>query len=329
MKAIIVLPTYNEKDNIEKMINTILSLPEYIEVLVVDDNSPDGTATIVEKYLDNNRVHLLKREKKAGLGPAYIAGFKHSFQYDPDYVIEMDADFSHDPNFVIKFINRMEDEKLDLVIGSRYCNGISVVNWPLRRLFLSYYGNRYASFVLGSKIMDITGGFKCFRVSVLKNMKRDIHIMAYEPEKYFDRMDIGDGDIVSVHYESSDNIHDVLKLIKQRGASPFLAISPDTDADVLNDFRDEIDGVLVMTVYPGFAGQPIVEGSFDKISKVRNIIDSFDRNILLEVDGHVSWDLCRKMRSCGADIFVAGSSSVYSKGIDLDQAVKKMKELIK
>ena len=165
--------------------------------------------------------------------------------------------------------------------------------------------------------------------SVLKNMKRDIHIMAYEPEKYFDRMDIGDGDIVSVHYESSDNIHDVLKLIKQRGASPFLAISPDTDADVLNDFRDEIDGVLVMTVYPGFAGQPIVEGSFDKISKVRNIIDSFDRNILLEVDGHVSWDLCRKMRSCGADIFVAGSSSVYSKCIDLVQAVKKMKELIK
>ena len=173
MKAIIVLPTYKEKDNIETMINTILSLPEYIEVLVVDDNSPDGTATIVEKYLDNNRVHLLKREKKAGLGPAYIAGFKHSFQYDPDYVIEMDADFSHDPNFVIKFINRMEDEKLDLVIGSRYCNGISVVNWPLRRLFLSYYGNRYASFVLGSKIMDITGGFKCFRVSVLKNMNFD------------------------------------------------------------------------------------------------------------------------------------------------------------
>ena len=173
MKAIIVLPTYNEKDNIEKMLNTILSLPEYIEVLVVDDNSPDGTSNIVEKYLDNNRIHLLKREKKEGLGPAYIAGFKHSFQYNPDYVIEMDADFSHDPNFVIKFIKRMENEKLDLVIGSRYSNGISVVNWPLRRLFLSYYGNRYASFVLGSKIMDITGGFKCFRVSVLKNMNFD------------------------------------------------------------------------------------------------------------------------------------------------------------
>lgn len=173
MKAIIVLPTYNEIDNIEKMIKTILELPEYIELLVVDDNSPDGTASVVEKYLDNNRIHLYKREKKEGLGPAYLAGFKHSFQYNPDYIIEMDADFSHDPNFVLKFLERMENEKLDLVIGSRYCNGISVVNWPLRRLFLSYYGNRYASFVLGSKIMDITGGFKCFRASVLKTMNFD------------------------------------------------------------------------------------------------------------------------------------------------------------
>lgn len=174
MKTIIIIPTYNEKDNIEKMINTVLSLPDYIELLVVDDNSPDGTGNIVEGYLKkSDRIHLLKREKKAGLGPAYIAGFKHSFNFNPDYVVEMDADFSHDPKSVEKFVKRMEEEKLDLVIGSRYCNGISVVNWPLRRLFLSYYGNRYASFVLKSKIMDITGGFKCFRVSVLKNMQFD------------------------------------------------------------------------------------------------------------------------------------------------------------
>ena len=146
MKAIIIIPTYNESDNIEKMLNTVLALPEYIEILVVDDNSPDGTASVVEKYLDNNRIHLYKREKKEGLGPAYLAGFKHSFQYNPDYVIEMDADFSHDPNFVVNFVDRMEKENLDLVIGSRYCNGISVVNWPLRRLFLSYYGNRYSCF---------------------------------------------------------------------------------------------------------------------------------------------------------------------------------------
>lgn len=174
MKTIIIIPTYNEKDNIKKMINTVLSLPDYIELLVVDDNSPDGTGNIVESFLaKNSRIHLLKREKKEGLGPAYLAGFKYSFNFNPDYVVEMDADFSHDPTSVINFVKRMEEEKLDLVIGSRYCNGISVVNWPLRRLFLSYYGNRYASFILKSKIMDITGGFKCFRASKLKNMNFD------------------------------------------------------------------------------------------------------------------------------------------------------------
>lgn len=164
--------------------------------------------------------------------------------------------------------------------------------------------------------------------SVLKNMKRDIHIMAYEPEQYFDRMDIGTGDIVAVHYEACNNLHDVLGEIHSRGASAFVAISPDTKTDVLADFLDEIDGVLVMTVYPGFAGQPIVEGSFDKISAVRSIIDESNKDIILEVDGHVSWDLCQKMRECGADLFVAGSSSVYSKGMELDEAVNKMMKLI-
>lgn len=165
--------------------------------------------------------------------------------------------------------------------------------------------------------------------SVLRNMKRDIHIMAFEPEKYFERMDIGKDDIVAVHYEACDNIEDVLAEIRSRGAQPFLAVSPDTKAEVINDYLDLIDGVLVMTVYPGFAGQPIVEGSFDKIAEVRQIIDNSGRNIILEVDGHVSWDLCKKMRECGADLFVAGSSSVYSKGIKIDEAVNKMMELIK
>ena len=165
--------------------------------------------------------------------------------------------------------------------------------------------------------------------SVLKNMRRDIHIMAYAPEQYFDRMDIGQNDIVSVHYEACDNIHEVLSLIRSKGACPFIAISPDTPADTVKEFLDEIDGILVMTVYPGFAGQPIVEGSFEKLSAVRKIIDDSGKNIVLEVDGHVSWDLCKKMRECGADLFVAGSSSVYSKGMKIDEAVKKMTELIK
>lgn len=164
--------------------------------------------------------------------------------------------------------------------------------------------------------------------SVLKNMKRDIHIMAYQPEQYFDRMDIGKGDIVAVHYEACENLHEVIADIRSRGADPFVVISPDTKPDVLKEFLNEIDGILVMTVYPGFAGQPIVEGSFDKIKEVRKLIDESGKNIILEVDGHVSWDLCQKMRECGADLFVAGSSSVYSKGIELDEAVSRMMKLI-
>ena len=163
---------------------------------------------------------------------------------------------------------------------------------------------------------------------VLKNMKRDIHIMAYNPAQYFDTMDIGQGDIVAVHYEACDNLHEVLADIRQRGASPFVAISPDTAPEVLTDFLDELDGVIVMTVYPGFAGRPIVEGSFDKIKAVRNLLDSRREGILLEVDGHVSWDLCQKMRACGGDMFVAGSSSLYQKGLDLEQAVERMRALI-
>ena len=165
--------------------------------------------------------------------------------------------------------------------------------------------------------------------SVLKSMKRDIHIMAYEPEQYFERMDIGEGDIVSVHYEACpDTLHKVIAEIRERGAVPFIAISPDTKPEVLTDYLDEIDGVLVMTVYPGFAGRPIVEGSFDKIKAVRKLLDSRREGILLEVDGHVSWDLCAEMRACGGDMFVAGSSSLYQKGLDISEAVERMRALI-
>ena len=164
---------------------------------------------------------------------------------------------------------------------------------------------------------------------VLKNMKRDIHIMAYAPQQYFERMDIGEGDIVSVHYEACDDLHDVLAEIRARGAKAFIAISPDTSVEVIYEYIAEIDGILVMTVYPGFAGQPIVEGSFEKIKAVRELIDKSGRELILEVDGHVSWDLCGKMRENGADLFVAGSSSVYQKGLELSEAVRRMTELIR
>ena len=166
--------------------------------------------------------------------------------------------------------------------------------------------------------------------SVLRHMKRDIHIMAYKPQQYFDRMEIGAGDIVAVHYEACpDDLGDVLADIRARGASPFLAISPDTPVDVLPDWFGSIDGVLVMTVYPGFAGRPIVPGSLEKLKAARRLIDESGKDLLLEVDGHVSWELCGKMREAGADIFVAGSSSLYQKGIDLGEAVARMTELVK
>ncbi len=162
----------------------------------------------------------------------------------------------------------------------------------------------------------------------LKNMKRDIHIMAYEPVQYFDRMEIGKDDIVAVHYEACPDLRDVIGEIRGRGASPFVAISPDTKPEVLLDYLDIIDGVIVMTVYPGFAGRPIVEGSFEKLSAVRKLLDENVPGLLLEVDGHVSWDLCKKMRECGADMFVAGSSSLYQKGLKLDESVERMNKLV-
>ncbi len=165
--------------------------------------------------------------------------------------------------------------------------------------------------------------------SVISHMKRDIHIMAFEPQQYFDRMEIGEGDVVSVHYEACDDLSEIFADIRSRGASPFLAISPDTKPEVLTDFFDEIDGVLVMTVYPGFAGRPMVEGSFEKLAAVRRLIDESGKKLLLEVDGHVSWDYCKKMRDCGADIFVAGSSSIYQKGLDISEAVERMTEMVK
>jgi len=164
---------------------------------------------------------------------------------------------------------------------------------------------------------------------VLRHMKRDIHIMAVEPQQYFDRMDIGEGDIVAVHYEACPDLGAVLEDIRQRGATPAIALSPDTEPEVLTEWLGKIGMVLVMTVYPGFAGRPIVPGSMEKLAAVRRLIDESGFHPLLEVDGHVSWELCREMRACGADMFVAGSSSLYQEGLDIGEAVARMSELVK
>jgi dolichol-phosphate mannosyltransferase len=167
LKAMVVVPTYNERDNIERLIVDILAQDEGIEVLVVDDNSPDGTGEVVERMMVGNpRLHLLRRSGKLGLGSAYRDGFRFALDRGVDYVLEMDADFSHDPAMLPVFFEKIEN--YDLVIGSRYLNGVSVVNWPLRRLMLSCFANLYTRLITGLRISDCTGGFKCFRREVLE-----------------------------------------------------------------------------------------------------------------------------------------------------------------
>ncbi|MEO0288301.1 MAG: polyprenol monophosphomannose synthase [candidate division WOR-3 bacterium] len=169
MRTLIIIPTYNEKDNIEKIINSVLKQDESIEVLIIDDNSPDKTADIVKGMIEKDkRINLIQRPKKMGLGTAYVLGFKYAIEKGYDYVFEMDADFSHDPDDIKRFLKEIQN--YDLVIGSRYCNGVSVVNWPMKRLLLSYFANIYAKLITGVPIDDLTGGFKCYRVSFLKNI---------------------------------------------------------------------------------------------------------------------------------------------------------------
>ena len=166
-RALVIVPTYNERENIERLISEVLGQDPRLEILVVDDNSPDGTGAIIEGLAaQNDRVHLLKRERKLGLGTAYVAGFRWALERPYDYVFEMDADFSHPPSHLPQFLEGIREA--DVVLGSRYRNGkVTVVNWPMSRLMLSYSANVYARFVTGLPLFDSTGGFKCFRREVL------------------------------------------------------------------------------------------------------------------------------------------------------------------
>jgi dolichol-phosphate mannosyltransferase len=167
-KALIITPTYNEADNIKKLIPVILELyPSNVEMLIVDDNSPDGTGDFVEEISKSeNRIHVLRRPQKMGLGTAYCAGFKYAIENKYDLICEMDADFSHDPKEIKTFLNAIKDA--DLVIGSRYITGVNVINWPMQRLLLSYFANHYTRFITGMPIADSTAGFKCYRRKVLE-----------------------------------------------------------------------------------------------------------------------------------------------------------------
>ena len=169
MKAFVVIPTYNEKENVRALTAAVLAQHPGLQVLFVDDNSPDGTGKIIDEMVaDSDRVHVLHRSGKLGLGSAYREGFKAALAMGADYLLEMDADFSHDPATLPLFLSAIMEN--DLVIGSRYLNGVSVVNWPIRRLILSYFASVYTRFVTGLQVRDCTSGFKCFRRSAIESI---------------------------------------------------------------------------------------------------------------------------------------------------------------
>ena len=173
--ALVVIPTYNEIENIEPLLRDIILLQRDFDILVVDDNSPDGTSALVEKLIIEypNNIFLLKRTSKLGLGTAYIAGFKWALKRHYDFIFEMDADFSHNPKDLLRLYSACENENCDMAIGSRYVTGVNVVNWPMNRVLLSWGASRYVRWITGMKIDDTTAGFICYRRHVLETINLD------------------------------------------------------------------------------------------------------------------------------------------------------------
>lgn len=172
---LVIIPTYNEKENIENIIRAVFAQEVVFELLIIDDGSPDGTANIVKQLQKEfpDRLHILERKGKLGLGTAYIAGFKWALERKYDYVFEMDADFSHNPNDLVKLYKACNKGGADVAIGSRYVSGVNVVNWPIGRVLMSYFASKYVRFVLGMKIADTTAGFKCYKRQVLETIELD------------------------------------------------------------------------------------------------------------------------------------------------------------
>lgn len=173
--SIILIPTYNEKENIEAIIRAVLELPKVFDILIIDDNSPDGTADIVKRLQSEfaGRLFLVQRKGKLGLGTAYIAGFRWALDRNYKFVFEMDADFSHNPNDLEKLYSACADEGAGLSIGSRYCTGVNVVNWPMGRVLMSYFASMYVRMITGMKVKDATAGFVCYRREVLETIDLD------------------------------------------------------------------------------------------------------------------------------------------------------------
>ena len=174
--SIVIIPTYNEKENIENIIRAVFALDKCFHILVIDDGSHDGTAAIVHRLIDTefaDRLFIRERSGKLGLGTAYIAGFKWALEHNYDYIFEMDADFSHDPKDLLRLYAACHDEGYDVAIGSRYVSGVNVVNWPIGRVLMSYFASKYVRFVTGFNVHDTTAGFKCYRRCVLESIPLD------------------------------------------------------------------------------------------------------------------------------------------------------------
>ena len=174
--CVVIIPTYNEKENVENIVRAVLALEHGFHILIIDDGSPDGTAEIVKRLQKEefpDELHLVERTGKLGLGTAYIAGFKWAIEHGYDFIFEMDADFSHDPKDLPRLYYACSKEGFDLAIGSRYVSGVNVVNWPMGRVLMSYYASKYVRLVTGVPIHDTTAGFKCYRRKVLETIDLD------------------------------------------------------------------------------------------------------------------------------------------------------------
>jgi len=173
--SIVIIPTYNERENIENIIRAVFSLAKVFHILIIDDGSPDGTADIVKRLQEEfpDRLFILQRKGKLGLGTAYIAGFKWSLEHDYQYIFEMDADFSHDPKDLPRLYKACAEDGGDVAIGSRYVSGVNVVNWPMSRVLMSYFASKYVRIITGLPIHDTTAGFKCYRRKVLETIQLD------------------------------------------------------------------------------------------------------------------------------------------------------------
>lgn len=195
-KKIIIIPTYNEIENVEKMLRKVMSLEDGFNVLIIDDGSPDGTAAVVKDLMKEfpARIFIIERSGKLGLGTAYITGFKWCVAHGYDYIFEMDCDFSHNPDDLPRLYRACSEDGADLAIGSRYCNGISVINWPIGRVIMSYYASVYVRKMLGMKVYDCTAGFKCYRRKVLETIDFDrirMHGYGFQIEMKYNAYKLG------------------------------------------------------------------------------------------------------------------------------------------